>query len=69
MKTFTPENTYYFANPEHADCIYGSQDPICIDINEVKNLAIGWDMTVEDLLDQMHEASEAEIARWGVYNG
>ncbi|MBR2047147.1 MAG: hypothetical protein IJ960_00975 [Oscillospiraceae bacterium] len=58
---------YYLANPEHSDAIYGDQYPVCIDLAEVKRLAHEWDMTTEELLDQMHEASDAEIAEWGVY--
>lgn len=61
------KKTYYIANNEYSDNIYGSDDPICIDLNEVKRLAREWDMTTKELLDQMHEASEEEIAEWGVY--
>jgi hypothetical protein len=58
---------YYFADSEYADSIYGSLDPICIDYNEVSRLAREWDMTTEELLDQMHEASKAEIEQYGTY--
>ena len=61
--------TYYIANSEHSDSIYGDQLPTCIDLNEVKRMAREWDMTIEELLDQMHEADESEIAQWGVYDG
>ena len=44
-------------------------DPICIDLNEVKRLAREWDMTTEELLEQMHEATVDEISEWGAYNG
>ena len=60
--------TYYIANDEHADAIYGDQTPICIDLDEVKRLAREWDMTTEELLDQMHEADEDEISEYGVYD-
>jgi hypothetical protein len=63
------EKTYYIANAEHSDAIYGDQIPICIDLAEVKWLAREWGMTTEELLEQMHEADEDEIAEYGVYDG
>lgn len=60
--------TYYIANNEHSDAIYGDQAPICIDLAEVERLAREWDMTAEELLDQMHEADDNEISEYGVYN-
>ena len=60
--------TYYIADPEHSDAIYGDQLPVCIDLAEVERLAREWDMTTEDLLEQMHEASESEIEEYGVYD-
>lgn len=60
--------TYYIANPEHSDAIYGDQLPVCIDLAEVERLAREWDMATEDLLEQMHEASESEIEECGVYD-
>lgn len=30
---------YYIANSDHSDQIYGNQEPICIDLAEVKRLA------------------------------
>lgn len=62
------ENTYYFANPEHEGIIYGAESPVCIDLCEVERLACEWDMTTEELLAQMHEATAAEIAEYGVYD-
>lgn len=35
---------------------------------EIRRLAFGWDMEYEDLLEQVHEASEAEISEYGVYD-
>lgn len=60
---------YYIAKPEYADAIYGDQLPICIDLAEVKRLAKEWDMTTEELLEQMNEASDSAIEEHGVYNG
>lgn len=60
--------TYYIADSEHSDAIYGDQTPICIDLAEVERLAREWDITTEELLEQMHEADEDEIAKFGAYN-
>lgn len=57
---------YYIANPEHSDTIYGGQLPICIDLAEVNRLSREWDMTPDELLEQMHETTEAEIAEYGI---
>lgn len=48
--------TYYIANAEHSDAIYGDQFPVCIDLAEVERLAHEWDLTAE------------EIEEYGVYN-
>lgn len=63
------QTTYYIAKPEYADAIYGNQLPICLDLAEVKRLAKEWDMTTEELLEQMNEASDSAIEEYGVYNG
>jgi len=60
--------TYYFADDEHIDKIYGDQKPVCIDLAEVKWLANEWDIPPRALLNQMHEATADEIARYGVYD-
>lgn len=60
--------TYYIADSAYSDQIYGNQEPICIDLAEVKRLAKEWDMTMDELLDQMHEASADEIETYGVYD-
>lgn len=57
---------YYIANPEHYDAIYGDQLPICIDLAEVNRLSREWDMTPDELLEQMHEATDDEIAEYGI---
>ena len=60
---------YYFANEEHMDEIYGGESAVCFDEAEVKRLAEEWGMTIDELMDQLHEATEEEIATYGVYNG
>ena len=62
-------NPYYFPDPEHSDSIFGSEIPVCIDGAEVIRLASGWDMTADELLDQMHEASDSEIDKFGTFDG
>ena len=59
---------YYTANTEYADNIYGSEMPVCIDLNEVERLACEWDMTTAEMLEQFHEATAAEIEEYGVYD-
>lgn len=54
---------YYFANPERIEEIYGDQMPVCIPETDLQNLASGWSISVDDLMDQLHEASAAEIAQ------
>lgn len=53
------EKNYYFPDSEHCDAFFWSG---------LRRLAFEWDMEYEDLLEQVHEASEAEIAEYGVYN-
>jgi hypothetical protein len=59
---------YYIADSDHSDQIYGNQEPICIDLSEVKRLAKEWDMTMDELLGQMHVATAKEIESHGVYD-
>lgn len=61
------EKTYYFANDEYIDAVYVG-DPVCIDRTEVQRLASEWDMTEEELMDQLHEATADEIEEFGVYD-
>ncbi len=62
------KKTYYIADDEHADSIYLSQHPVCIDLVEVERLAMEWNMTTSQALDMMHEADADEIAEYGVYD-
>ena len=63
------EKTYYIANTEYSDRVYGSELPVCIDLNEIEILAREWDMTTAELLEQFHEASPEEIAEYGISEG
>lgn len=62
------EKMYYFANDEYVDYIYGSGELVCIDFAEVKRLASEWEMTIEELMEQMHEATAEEITQYGIYD-
>lgn len=56
--------TYYFINDDiNPDTIYGSAYPYCMERSEVDQLSREWDV---DLYEQMHEATESEIAEYGV---
>ena len=60
--------TYYVADSEYSDSIYGDQLPVCMTIKEINRLAREWNISIYELLDQMHEASQEEIEELGVYN-
>ena len=58
------EETWYFLNdPADVDEIFGSEYPTCISANEIRRLSREWDT---DLMSKFHEATEAEIAEYGV---
>ena len=59
--------TYYFPNSEYIDAVFCAQYPVCLDREEVERLSRedgGW----ENIWDQVHEASAAEIEEYGVYD-
>ena len=60
--------TYYFPNGEYNDEFFGGSDAVCVDIEEVQRLACEWGMTTDELMARLHEATEDEIAEYGVYN-
>ena len=60
--------TYYFPDAEHIDTFFGSYDYVCVDRRELERLARDWGMSFGELRGQVHEASEAEIAEYGVYD-
>lgn len=67
LATVQERKVYYMADDDYIPAIY-IDDPTCIDLAEVERLAREWDMTTEELLEQMHEATAAEIAEFGVYD-
>lgn len=60
--------TYYFANAESIDKIYGAESPVCVDEPEIERLASEWDMTTDELMNQFHVASQAEMDEYGVFD-
>lgn len=59
----------YMPDDEHLDSWFGSEYPVCLTAENIADLANGWSKTVEELMEQVHEASDIEIFEWGVYNG
>lgn len=62
------KKTYYFPNGEFNDEFFGGSDAICVDRAQIKWLAEEWGMSFLKLMSQMHEATAAEIAEYGVYD-
>lgn len=60
--------TYFIPNDEHMNTWFGSAYPVCMDLAEVSRLASDWGMELDEAMDQLHEASDAEIAEYGVYD-
>ena len=58
-------DTFYIAKPEHEDAVYGSEYPVCLSLCAIAELAAGWEMTTEELLEQMDEATPEQIAEFG----
>lgn len=61
-------DTFYIAKPEYEDEIYGSEYPVCLSICALAELAAGWEMTTEELLEQMDMATPEQIAKFGTLN-
>lgn len=58
--------TYYFINDGiNPECVYGQEEPVCIDAATVEWLNTEWGV---NLFDNMHEASAEEIEEYGVYD-
>lgn len=60
--------TYYFPNEGETDAFFGSASPVCVDMEELKELANGWGVSLDELLEQVHEATEEEMAEYGCYD-
>lgn len=59
----------YMPDDDYLDSWFGSDAPMCLSAEDIAYLANGWGKTVDELMEQVHEASEDEIEEWGVYNG
>lgn len=64
--TVEAEPLYIVTDGDEADGVYGDQYPVCIPEEEVRRLSKEFGT---DLFEVMHEASEEEIERYGVYEG
>lgn len=65
------EKTYYFPNSEHIDHWFWGDEPVCIDRQEAERMAMGWETeerSADDILNQLHEATDEEIEKYGVYD-
>lgn len=60
------DRVYYFPNPDAEDSFFNGQDPVCVDLEELADLAIGWGMALEDLMKQVHLADPDEIHTYGI---
>ena len=74
IEGMTPERretrmkTYFFPNPENEESFFGSDNPICVDSEELSRLAREWGLTWDEMMEQVHEASEDEIEEYGTYD-
>ena len=59
----------YMPDDEYLDRWFDSEQPVCLTKDEIKALALGWSVPVDELMGQVHEATEDEIDEWGVSNG
>lgn len=60
--------TYYFPNSEHEEAFFGSDNPICVDAKELSRLAREWGLTLDELMEQVHESNDDEIEEYGTYD-
>lgn len=58
--------TYFIPNAEHMDIWFGSACPVCMDVAEVSDRRWDLHMDLSEAMDQLHKASDAEIAKYGV---
>ena len=60
--------TYFFPNPENEDDFFWSDNPICVDSEEIARLAREWGLTWDELMEQVHKANDDEIEKYGTYS-
>lgn len=66
LKAALLDRDYYFPNADAEDAFFGSQDPVCVSMEELAELAIGWGMSLKDLRKQVHLADPDEISAYGI---
>lgn len=60
------DRDYYFPNPDAEDSFFNGHSPVCVDLEELAELAIGWGMSLDDLLREVHLADPDEIHTFGI---
>ena len=60
--------TYYFPNSEHEEAFFGSDYPVCVDVEELRRLARGRGLTWEEMRKQAHRGGKDEIGEYGTYD-
>lgn len=60
------DRDYYFPNVDAENSFFGSQSPVCVSLEELAELAIGWGIPLEDLMKQVHLADPDEIWCYGI---
>ena len=66
LKAALLDKDYYFPNANAEDAFFGSQEPVCVSMEELVELAIGWGMPFEELRKQVHLADPDEIWCYGI---
>lgn len=61
------KKTYYFPDSDYADNFFVNGEAVCFNLAEAKRLAGEWGMSMDEVMDQLHEATESEIAEYGTY--
>lgn len=61
-----PHDYYIVTEGQEADGVYGDQYPVCLPEEEVRRLSNEFGT---NLFEVMHEASDEEIEKYGVYGG
>lgn len=60
--------TYFFPNPKNEEDFFGSDNPICVDEEELARLAREWGLTWDEMMEQTHTVNEFEISNYGTYS-
>lgn len=66
LATVQEREVYFLPRDEHWDNFFGPYEVKCVPYADLTALAVGWTMKLEELLEQVREATEDEIAEYGV---